>query len=1046
MGIRRGTWQVGNINKTATIKTGRFGARPVQPPANGESNSSTFLSGRGTQPVMPKDVSEFRQNIIRGGSTDGSTGKLATGPIIAYSPSYKQNQRQQDLIKTAQSSSTSTFSFLNSGTSNTVRQGPEVYSPLFQIANLQLPRDRITMNAWNRNFYDTHPLVHNCINLHATYPIGKINIKCKDRKIEQFFMDMVESIDLPGVLQAVALEFWKLGEVFPYATLDEVKGVWRNISVLNPDYVHIQDALFNGGESVLSMKPDKRLLQMVQSNNPADIQLRSQISPEILHHVKVGNNIPLDSFNVSHLKMLSSPYDSHGTSVVVSIYKDLMLYDKLRECYSQDTEILTENGFVSGLELAQQYKNDVLNLPKIACFNSETETVEYHNPINTHISDYTGDMYNFKGKKVDVLVTPEHKMLVKKHKKNGWTDWYLERAKDVSPTYWHKLRSHTKFEEGKMVDFIDVLGKKIPVKLYMTILGHIISEGCVYQSYRNGRYDNSVLICQNTNQPYYKHMRESFNKFGELLGKNVREYINVRGSGYSTHTPKEKWEATIAGRDLVEYFKKETGDESGNCKAGDKRIPRWIFGLHTDLLRILLQALLEGDGHFSISKYNASSRSFRYDTGSKQLADDVYELVYRCGFVPLLRIVDRTGIVTGKHLKEHSVAWSTTNYGNEPRVCNSSKTGGNINIIPYSGKVWCFEVPTGLFITRRNGKITIQGNSKFAQADNLVNPITLVSVGGAGDGGEYHPTEADLEKWRQTFEAAQYDKDFKIISHAGVKIERVGATGAIIDISADMNFILDNILYGLMVPKAVLTQEGASFNSASIGLEVLKQRYESFRNMMSQWLIKKVFAPISEIHEFYDYKDGVKQLIVPEIDWNQMILYDMDNYINVVNGLVQNNVVSKSTLFKSLGLNMDEERRKMKEEMIQVAIMTKEVQLMQRMTLGALRSLKPDEDIIEPTEAPLPGVPGAEESGMGNLGGPDMGMGGGMGMPELGGGGLGMPPMGGGGGMGMPPSPHGGGGGLGGLPLGGTPPMGPATPPAPGGGTPPPTVAPAPKV
>jgi hypothetical protein len=672
MTLRRGAWHPEAINKAAAIKTGRFGAKPAIT-TNGMSNSESHMASRktGTDPVTVEGISEHRrEELIRATDTTSRSGqaKNAPMPLVVNSNSYKSTQELKEkyggMSKTAGIIS-SDGRFGTPGGS-TVRLAPEVYSPLFQIANLQLPRDRITMNAWNRNFYDTHPLVHNCINLHATYPINKIHIKCKDQKIEQFFNNMAEEMDLMGTLQAVALEFWKMGEVFPYAELDEQKGSWKSIVIQNPDYIHVKTSVLSG-QAVISMRPDAALQRLVTSNNPADVQLRNQIDEQILYHIRKGNNIPLDNFHVSHLKMLSSAYDVHGTALIVSIYKDLMLYDKLRE-------------------------------------------------------------------------------------------------------------------------------------------------------------------------------------------------------------------------------------------------------------------------------------------------------------------------------------------------------------------------------------------SKFAQADNLVNPITLVKVGGASE-GEYHPTGDDLEKWRQTFEAAQYDKDFKIITHAGVTVERVGAGGQIIDIQNDMNQIIDNILYGLMVPKAVITQDGAAFNSASIGLEVLKQRYESFRNMMAQWLTKKIFAPISEIQEFYEYVDGEKKLIVPEIEWNKMILYDMDNYINILNGLVGNNIVSKTTLFKSLGLNVEEERRQVKEEMIHQAIMAKEAEILQGLHLGALRALKPDEDIIEPTEAPLPGTAGAgaEESGIPGAGG--MGMGAPGGMPPLGGpgGGLGAP-LGGPGGPGGPlggPPPGGGPAGPGGPPpgpgggeLGGGGPAGGGAPPA--GGAPPP--------
>ena len=76
---------------------------------------------------------------------------------------------------------------------------------------------------------------------------------------------------------------------------------------------------------------------------------------------------------------------------------------------------------------------------------------------------------------------------------------------------------------------------------------------------------------------------------------------------------------------------------------------------------------------------------------------------------------------------------------------------------------------------------------KYAQADGLVNPITLISVGGSGE-GEFQPTDAQLEAYRQIFEEAQYDKDFKVVTHAAVKVERVGASGAVIDTQNDFNF------------------------------------------------------------------------------------------------------------------------------------------------------------------------------------------------------------------------------------------------------------------
>lgn len=513
---------------------------------------------------------------------------------IAHSPNF----RSGGITKTASIASPMPGP---TATGTTDRMSPEIYSPLFQLANLNLPRDRVTMNAWNRVFYDTHPIVRNAINLHASYPISKINITCKNKQVQQFFMEMAEKIDLYSVVYGAALEFWKMGEAFPYAELDESLGVWSRITILNPDYVHVKKSVI-GNHTLVSLRPDANLQRIISSSSPSDLSMRKYIPKHIIDYVKRGQNIPLDSFNVSHLKLLSSPYDIRGTSVIVSTYKDLMLYDKLRE-------------------------------------------------------------------------------------------------------------------------------------------------------------------------------------------------------------------------------------------------------------------------------------------------------------------------------------------------------------------------------------------SKFAQADGMINPLTLVTMGGEGD---YRPTQADIEAFKNLLEEAQYDKDFKIVTHNGVKIERAGFSGSTMDISADIEHILNNLYTGLMTPKSLMDQEGATYASSSVGLEVLRQRYDIFRNMVKKWLERKVFAPICEIQDFFEYKDGEKRLLVPSIDFNHMNLYDIADYITSIGQFVGNKQVSLQTLHRSLGLSYEEERRRIREEMIDEQVFAKEQQILGNMRLSELLGVDPSKSISEPpgetgsAEASLPGVDGGAEGG----GPPPMGgapMGGGEG-------------------------------------------------------------------
>jgi hypothetical protein len=285
--------------------------------------------------------------------------------------------------------------------------------------------------------------------------------------------------------------------------------------------------------------------------------------------------------------------------------------------------------------------------------------------------------------------------------------------------------------------------------------------------------------------------------------------------------------------------------------------------------------------------------------------------------------------------------------------------------------------------------------NKFIQADAMVNPVTLIKMGSSNPDGHY-PRQEELNAMRDVWEQAQFDKDFKIFTHPEVTVEKIGSGGAVMDIGADMNFIVDNLFIGLMVPRSLVTQDGGSYAQASVALDVIRQRYENFRTKISNWLIDKIFAPMAEANDFYETIDGEKHLVLPEIEWNQMTLYDVDTYIGHLKELIektggdQPKGVSFTTLYRSLGLDFKDELANQRNEAIQLAILRKEMQQIGNMSLSELRTMDPGAPIIEKDDDAggdaLPGVA------------PDMGMDAppGGGMPDLGtppGGGPDMPPL-----------------------------------------------------
>lgn len=952
-----------------------------------------------------EQVSDYRQEYIRNMLDKKSSESVAPRPL------YKQGSfRKTATVMNGVGNNVSQHG-------STVRIAPQLYHPLYLTQNLQLPRDIITANSWNRAYYETNPIVRNAINLHATYPISKMNIKCEEKEVEQFFMDLADKVDLEAVIQATALEYFKIGECFVYAAFDENGGTWKSIYHHNPDFISVKQAPIPGVNSI-SLKPDPELQSLITSSDPAHVRIRESLDPRIVHHVLMNEYIPLDSFNISHLKNLSSPYDVRGTSIITSVWKDLIQLDKIREakfaqadsminpmtlfkvgssnpdgfyptqqeldnyreileCHDEETEVLTSDGFKKYYDVIS-YKTDehekitdveVKPGVKIACFNSATENIEYCEPSRATIYNHDGDMYHFFNKKMDIKVTGNHRMWTQtkhlylsphhKTRQSYWGPWRFVEAKDIGITSGSRFRSVAKWQGKDDLQSVDVCGHSVPTEVYLDFLGWLISEGCVWTDHCDKNY--TVGICQT----YKKHQKEALKSIEDFAEYIEKTYSSVHRNR-TNKNQNDIWSGTFSGRDLYRYFQKEIGDEDGRLKAPFKKIPRYILDLSPRLLGILLNSLISGDGTRHKKSKDGTSR-VTYFTTSKQLADDVFEAAYKCGFVPTL--AEREDPRPNRRLV-YAICWSNGTVGSFPLVSpvsrdpRTKKQKQTFRVEKYNGKVWCFTVPTGLFVTRRHGKITIQGNS------------------------------------------AEFDQNFKLVTHDAVTVERIGYNGGILDTNQDVQTLTDNVFMGLMIPKAVVTQEGATYASASVALDVMRQRYNNFRNMMANWLMQKIFAPIAEVRGFYKVTNKTKRLIVPEVEWNHMNLYDLDNYIGHILGLVDKKQVSLATLHRSLGLNTQSEANSVRAEMIQMAILKKEEGELQKLSLSELRALDPEKPIAEREKPPLPGVPGAL---------PGMDAGGLPGLPGAG-------PMGGGGGSPM--------GDLGG-------PLGPSSPnPLSGGGGP----------
>ena len=335
-------------------------------------------------------------------------------------------------------------------------------------------------------------------------------------------------------------------------------------------------------------------------------------------------------------------------------------------CYSADTDILTRCGWKKFYELD---RND-----EVLTYNMDARVAEYQKPTAHFVYPYKGKMYVQRNRRLETCVTPNHKMLVswdcnhdelerprllEARQIKGKPMAYLLAANVMNGNTMERFTLPA-VKAGKNKHYFPSI--EIDMKAWLRFFGWYISEGHCYEAKNTGN-------CTVALTSYYRK----------------QEAIEVmKAIGLSPVLDQHHIVAT--SRQLYEYLK-----QFG--KAQDKYIPFEIKALNADLLRILLKALLDGDGN------KDGKNSWRYTTVSRQLADDVQEIAIKCGMAASVSL-DKQGF--------YRIYLGTT------RTAQCNLDGDRSEWIDYEGKVYCVEVPNSTVMVRQNGHAYFSGNSKGA--------------------------------------------------------------------------------------------------------------------------------------------------------------------------------------------------------------------------------------------------------------------------------------------------------------------------------------------
>ena len=423
-------------------------------------------------------------------------------------------------------------------------------------------------------------------------------------------------------------------------------------------------------------------------------------------HVKVSFDIPEYTANV----------DALGTLRILESIRLLGLETHTRfyqACYDEQTKVFTNNGIKTFSEID---KND-----KVFTINEITHKLELKPIDKIHVYDFSGEMIKISGKRIDLLVTPNHKLILKYDNEdvlkycdadNLFTELNKTEKSNISlPKTKFSVDTHNKTINLK--DYFDFNFKKNHT---MNLIESIETNDLLYLIdlyIVDGYFGSKKKYILNSLNAVNRDAKGKFSK-GEYIPKE----IEVNSGWICFAIPKKDKSREeleyILNKNNIKFTAKDNTIEFSSyvlseifrtcgCGAKNKNIPEWAFNFPNESLIRLSDGLVGSDGHKRKNK-------IMYTTISQKLANDVVRLYTYLGYYSTLTCrKPRLGKIGDREFKTANITYYITiNYNStDNKIYKQYISKEN-----YIGKVWCLTVKDNHnFMVLRGNKICFSGNS-----------------------------------------------------------------------------------------------------------------------------------------------------------------------------------------------------------------------------------------------------------------------------------------------------------------------------------------------
>jgi hypothetical protein len=353
----------------------------------------------------------------------------------------------------------------------------------------------------------------------------------------------------------------------------------------------------------------------------------------------------------------------------------------LTHCFSEDTEILTENGW--------KLISDCYVGENALTLDLKTECSSYTPILKVIDEPYEGPMLSFKTECLDILATPNHDLIWRSKGKGSRgkrpklnkseANSFLKMGghhprKGLAVVKWEgESPSKIRIAEDETVNG-KFLNAEFDSLAFAEIIGWFVSEGNVDLS-SDGHYRINIAQDANVNPAKVEMICDTVKRLGCV--------------------PNRKPDRITFSSKPLALFLHKLG------LSFEKRLPNIVKNLSPYLLGAIIRTACWGDGNV-----NGSGRT--YSTTSPKLADDVQEIALKAGYRTSMYVESRKGKVN--IINGHS---ATANYDMiRVGIYNPKDIWYPIPMeVPYKGNMVCVGVKDhNNILIRRNGSPIWVGN------------------------------------------------------------------------------------------------------------------------------------------------------------------------------------------------------------------------------------------------------------------------------------------------------------------------------------------------